>query len=170
MENTTTEEETAPFLTRLSLLFHVATCSCFWFRGFFRFCPPCECRFILAQSVRVVSWNHLVCNLSLCVLIRYLYSWPLCWSSTRVRLQGIFKKFGPMCKPLLGTMSQVSVLSMDCLDDLCRPPHIGFRTGYGMWRSLWCCMSNGIWDRSDLNDYRRCGCVAPHHEFHHCHR
>jgi hypothetical protein len=34
--------------------------------------------------------------------------------------------------------------AMDCLDDLCRPPHIGFRTGYGMWRSLWCCMSNGI--------------------------
>jgi len=35
-----------------------------------------------------------------------------------------------------------------------------------MWRSLWCCMSKGIWGRSDLNGLSSVRSSGSHHVFH----
>ena len=72
------------------------------------------------------------------------------------------RKFGPMGKSLYNESGQCCINGLFGLV-VCLPPHIGCRTGSGMWRSLWCCMSKGI-EAGQIWIVRSCG---SHHVFHH---
>jgi len=70
-------------------------------------------------------------------------------------LQDIFRKFGPVdCLwPFALYNRDRSVFCQRLVWIICVGLHIGCRTGSGMWRSLWCCMSKVIWDKVDLNGW-----------------